>query len=122
MTGRPRDTWVAAIPTLALAAGLALLAGGTSDADRLVVPAEAPAILHLGAAVLLYTHIGGGAVGLLAGYAAILLPKGKRWHRQAGRIFFVAMFVSFVVATGVAPFLDTGQRPNTIAACSHSTC
>ena len=100
----------------AVAGGLALLAGGSAAADRLVVDPAAPAVFHLGAAFLLHAHIAGGAIGLLAGTAAILTPKGRTLHRTAGRIFFAAMLVSFTVAAGVAPFLETGQRPNTVAA------
>ncbi|WP_300545142.1 DUF2306 domain-containing protein [Maricaulis sp.] len=115
MTGLPRGTGQPACRIWIIATGLALLAGGGAAADRLVVDEGAPLVIHLGAAALLYTHIAGGAIGLLAGAAAILTPKGRPLHRAAGRIFFYAMFASFLVAAVVAPFLEAGQRPNTIA-------
>ncbi|WP_297731123.1 hypothetical protein [uncultured Maricaulis sp.] len=83
--------------------------------DRLRLDATAPLALRLGADLLLWAHIGGGAVGLVSGAIAVLAPKGRRVHRTAGSVFFVSMFVSFLVGAGVAPFLETGQRPNTIA-------
>lgn len=42
---------------------------------------------------LLIIHIGGGAVGLAFGMAALFAPKGKGVHTKAGTIFFNAMLV-----------------------------
>lgn len=85
-------------------------------ATRLQVSPEAPLAAHLGAALLLILHIGGGAVGLTAGTVAVIARKGSRVHRAAGKVFFIAMLVCYVVAAGVAPFLTDGQRPNFVAA------
>lgn len=87
-------------------------AGGLAHAERLQVDPEAPLWAHAGAALLLYLHIGGGAVGLLAGASAVLSRKGAAVHRAAGKVFFVSMFISYLIGAGVAPFLTTGQRPN----------
>lgn len=86
-----------------------------AEAERLQVADNDPLWMHIGAAVLLYAHIGGGALGMLSGAAAILSPKGRPFHRAMGRVFFVSMFICYAVGAGVAPFLETGQRPNFVA-------
>ncbi len=83
-------------------------------AERLELAADASWWAHAFAALLLILHIAGGAVGLAAGTAASLTTKGGRWHRCAGRWFAVGMFISYLIGAGVAPFLQTGQRPNFI--------
>ncbi len=90
------------LPTLALA-------------NNLEAPPGAPLWMHLAAAALLFTHIGGGTVGMLSGVTALATRKGQRLHRQAGTVFFVAMLATYAIGAGVAPFLDTGQRPNFVA-------
>jgi hypothetical protein len=47
-------------------------------------------------------HIGGGAVGLVAGTVAILARKGGWLHRRAGAVFFVAMLFMGVFACWLA--------------------
>jgi len=49
-------------------------------------------------------HIGGGAIGLVAGTIAISVRKGGPLHRRAGNIFFAAMLIMaiFAVYLGVA--------------------
>lgn len=74
-----------------------------------------PPWMHLGAKALLYAHIGGGAVGMLTGVVALASRKGQRVHRAAGSMFFLAMLAAYAIGAGVAPFLDTGQRPNFVA-------
>lgn len=86
-----------------------------AHAVRLQVASEAPAWAHAGAAVLLYLHIGGGAIGILAGVLASVSTKGKRVHRAAGKLFVMTMFVAYLIGAGVAPFLTEGQRPNFVA-------
>jgi uncharacterized membrane protein len=71
--------------------------------------------MHLGANALLWAHIAGGAIGMVTGVAALATRKGQRAHRAAGSVFFLAMFVAYAIGAGVAPFLDTGQRPNFVA-------
>lgn len=81
----------------------------------LEVSSDAPLWAKYGADALLVLHIGGGAVGIATGWVAVTSRKGETIHRAAGRIFFIAMLICYVVATGVAPFLSDGQRVNTIA-------
>lgn len=83
--------------------------------ETLKVPEHAPWWTHLGATSLLFLHIVGGVIGILTGWVAIASKKGRRLHRLSGQTFFVAMFVSYLIAASVAPFLDSGTRPNTIA-------
>ena len=84
-------------------------------ADNLQAGPGDPAWMHLGANALLWAHIAGGAVGLVTGVVALASRKGKRVHRAAGSVFFLAMFTAYAIGAGVAPFLDTGQRPNFVA-------
>jgi len=81
----------------------------------LAAPAGAPVWMHVAAAVLLYTHIVGASVGMLAGTVAIFARKGARLHRAAGNVFFFAMLAMTAVAAGVAPFLDEARWTNTTA-------
>jgi uncharacterized membrane protein len=77
---------------------------------------DAPWILHLGAALLLALHIGGGATGILSGFTAMFARKGGRLHRVAGTVFFVAMLTMAGVAAVVAPMLPDARWTNTTAA------
>lgn len=81
----------------------------------LSAPAGAPAWQHIGAAILLYAHIAGASVGMIAGTVAIVARKGAPVHRAAGNVFFVAMLAMTGVASAVAPFLGEGQWTNTMA-------
>ncbi len=81
----------------------------------LEAPADAPIYLRYAAKALLVSHIGGGAVGMIAGTVALLAPKGELLHRFAGNVFFVAMLIMAGVGAGVAPFLPAEQLPNTTA-------
>jgi hypothetical protein len=84
-------------------------------ADTLEAGPGDPAWMHLGADALLWAHIAGGAIGMITGVVALAARKGQRVHRAAGSVFFMAMFMTYAIGAGVAPFLDTGQRPNLIA-------
>lgn len=95
--------------------GALFISTAPAGAERLMVPSDAPAWQRVGAAILLYAHIGGGALGLLSGPVAILSPKGKPIHRAAGTVFFYSMLVCYAVGAAVAPALETGQRPNFVA-------
>jgi hypothetical protein len=92
----------ALLPTVALANNLE---AGPGD----------PVWMHLGANALLWAHITGGAIGMVTGVVALASRKGQRVHRAAGSVFFLAMFMAYAIGAGVAPFLDTGQRPNFVA-------
>ncbi|PWF48974.1 DUF2306 domain-containing protein [Massilia glaciei] len=77
-------------------------------------PNSAP-LVHAAAAALLYTHIGAGGVGLLAGAAAFVFRKGAALHRLAGKVFAVAMMVMAGIGACVAPFLPTPERASVVA-------
>jgi len=82
----------------------------------LIVPDGAPAWMSVAAAILLYTHIIGASVAMVAGAVAILARKGERLHRFAGNIFFGGMLAMTGVGATVAPFLGEAQFTNTTAA------
>jgi hypothetical protein len=98
-------------PRLAVACVLLLatiffaLSAGPAYADHLKVDPQAPWWMHFGADAILYLHIGGGTVGLVAGATALLARKGGRLHRLAGNIFFVAMLTMSGIGALVAPFI-----------------
>lgn len=79
------------------------------------VPANAPAWMHIAAAILLYTHIVGASVAMIAGAVAIFAPKGARLHRAAGNVFFAGMLAMAGVGATVSPFLSVAQWTNTTA-------
>lgn len=76
---------------------------------------DAPLIAHIGAALLLYGHILGGTVGMIAGPIAIAARKGGRAHRIAGETFFYSMLVMAGVGATVSPFLPDNPLTNTTA-------
>ena len=104
-----------AVPVLTCILALAFLGAGAAHAAKLEVGPDAPFWIRLATDALLYAHIGGGAVGLVSGVAAIATRKGRPLHRLAGQIFFVSMFITYLIGAGVAPFLEEGQRPNFVA-------
>ncbi len=97
------------------AAALALLTAPDAHAAILQVAPDSPAWMHIGAATLLWAHIGGGVAGIATGAIALASRKGGKIHRAVGKVFFGVMLICYIVATAVAPFLDEGQRTNTIA-------
>ncbi|MDO3387192.1 hypothetical protein QWI17_15220 [Gilvimarinus sp. SDUM040013] len=88
----------------------------SAQATRLELNPSAHVALHWGANFILYTHIIGGALGLLTGLIASLAKKGGTLHKRAGKVFMVSMFVCYFIGAMVAPFLSDGQRPNFVAA------
>jgi hypothetical protein len=76
---------------------------------------DAPLVAHVGAGLLLYAHIVGGTIGMIAGPTAVAAPKGGRLHRGAGHVFFAAMLGMAGVGATVAPFLPDGPLTNTTA-------
>jgi len=55
-------------------------------------------------------HITAGCIGILTGYAAVLVAKGEKKHRRVGTVFVVAMMVMSSVAVFLAASL-LGQLP-----------
>jgi len=66
---------------------------------------DAPFALRALADATLWAHIGGGVVGIAAGYAAVLAKKGARLHRAAGDVFSAAMLVAYGVGCVVSPLI-----------------
>lgn len=86
------------------------------SAETLEVSPDAHISLRLTADFVLYTHIVGGALGLLTGVVASFSKKGGLLHRRAGRLFLYSMFACYSIGAIVGPFLNSGQRPNFVAA------
>ena len=74
--------------------------------NTLQIAAQSPWWLHAGAALILFLHIAGGTLAMLAGAAALALRKGGRPHRLAGHIFFVSMLVMAAIGAIVSPLLS----------------
>ena len=67
---------------------------------------------------LIVVHIAGGVIAIVAGFVAVLAPKGERIHRIAGTVFLAAMLTMATMATYLAiRLLDVlpGQSPNIAA-------
>ena len=111
----PRIPILPVLPVLFAVAAAAALLPSIALAETLHAKPGDPAWMHLGADGLLWAHIVGGAIGMVTGVVALASRKGQRVHRAAGSVFFLAMFVAYAIGAGVAPFLDTGQRPNFVA-------
>jgi uncharacterized membrane protein len=60
---------------------------------------NAPVMAHLPALVL---HVLGGTIGILSGYAAVLVAKGERLHRLFGKVFVAGMTVLATAAIYIA--------------------
>jgi uncharacterized membrane protein len=80
----------------------------------IVVPPEAPLIVHAAAAAVLAVHIGGGTIGMAAGSVAILARKGARVHRMAGVVFAAGMIALGASAAIAAPFMGLAQAGNAV--------
>lgn len=57
---------------------------------------------------LLILHVCGAAIGMLAGYSAMLFRKGSGLHGAAGSVFFVSM----LTASGAGAYLAAFVHPN----------
>ena len=77
--------------------------------NTLQVAADAGWWVHAAAGLILFVHIAGGTVGLLAGGAALATRKGSKTHRLAGNLFFVSMLFMAAVGAGVSPFLSAAD-------------
>lgn len=51
---------------------------------------------------MLWLHVAGGALGLLAGFAALYASKGSAAHRWAGRVFVYAMLTMALSGAAIA--------------------
>jgi|HubBroStandDraft_6_1064221.scaffolds.fasta_scaffold40856_1 uncharacterized membrane protein len=69
------------------------------------IPAGSPQWIFTAAIAAVFLHIGAGSIGILAGYAAIVVRKGESLHRLFGTLFFASMLTMTTMATGLAVFL-----------------
>lgn len=69
------------------------------------VDPNAPWYVRAAADAALAGHVGGGTVGIAAGFTAAFARKGGRLHRAAGNVFFVAMLAAYGVGAVVAPMI-----------------
>lgn len=92
-----------------------LLFSPQGSANTLDVPSDSSWFIQFGASLLLYSHIGGGALGILSGIVASISKKGSVLHIRAGRVFFWSMSVCYLIGAVVSPFLDTQQSTNFVA-------
>lgn len=81
----------------------------------LQIPEGSPWWVKAAADALLFSHIAGGAVGLVSGAAALVTRKGSRTHRVAGVAFCVSMIVMAAIGAAVSPYLPVPQRANVLA-------
>ena len=76
---------------------------------------ETPLLLRAAASGVLIVHISGGSVGLLSGAAALLVRKGGRLHRLAGKVFAGSMLTMAALGAIAAPLfmlaLSAGISP-----------
>lgn len=84
-------------------------------ASVLHVPAGSPWWLFAAAELILFLHIAGGAVALVAGGVALFTRKGGRVHTIAGLTFCVAMGVMASIGAAASPFLPVPERANVLA-------
>lgn len=66
---------------------------------------DAPWIARAAADTALFAHIGGGILGVAAGFVALAARKGQTIHRAAGTAFFAAMLIAYAVGAAVAPLI-----------------
>ena len=83
--------------------------------NRLLASPGSPWWLIAAADLLLFLHIAGGSVGIISGFVALLARKGGRWHRVAGRVFFISMLIMATIGAGASPFLPVPEMANVAA-------
>ena len=47
-------------------------------------------------------HVGTGLIAIAAGFTALAVRKGSRWHRRSGAIFVWAMLATGIAVTGIS--------------------
>ena len=77
--------------------------------NTLQPPPGSPWWLQAAAAAILFVHIAGGSLALVAGAAALGLRKGSRRHAFAGTIFFGSMLAMAAIGAAVSPMLVTSR-------------
>ena len=74
---------------------------------------DAPLAARLAADAALFGHIGGGTIGIAAGFVTVAARKGGRLHRAAGTAFFAAMLLAYSIGCVVSPMIH--QPANSFA-------
>lgn len=77
--------------------------------NTLQAPPGSPWWLHAGAAAILFAHVAGGSLALVAGARALAVRKGSRRHALAGTIFFASMLAMAAIGAAVSPLLVTAR-------------
>ena len=54
--------------------------------------------------LIMLTHVLFGIIAIISGLVAMCAPKGKAWHKQAGKIYVISMLV-MAIAGGLASVL-----------------
>lgn len=72
-------------------------------------PPGSPWWLQAGAAAILFLHIAGGSIALVAGAAALAFRKGSRRHALAGTIFVGSMLAMAAIGAVISPLLVTSR-------------
>jgi len=80
----------------------------------IAISPESAAWIRVTARAVLVLHIGGAGVGLIAGAAALAVPKGGKLHRWAGNTFFASMIMMSLIGAATAPLLPTPDWQSTI--------
>jgi len=73
----------------------------------IALPPESATWIRVTARAVLLLHIGGAGIGLIAGAAALAVPKGGSLHRWVGNTFFVSMIAMSLIGAATAPLLPT---------------
>jgi hypothetical protein len=81
----------------------------------LEVSPDSSLLVRSAAATVLYLHIGGGIVGIVAGTTAMMMRKGGQAHRLVGNVFFISMLIMATIGAVVSPFLPTPDWINVVA-------
>ncbi|HLZ73442.1 hypothetical protein [Phenylobacterium sp.] len=74
--------------------------------SHLQIASDAPVLIRAAAGAVLYSHIGGGVLGLASGAVALAARKGGPVHRAAGNVFFAAMLTMAGIGAVVSPMLQ----------------
>jgi hypothetical protein len=74
--------------------------------SHLLISPDAPFAVRAATTAVLALHVSAGGTGIGAGFAAVLLKKGRRGHQVAGTIFFVAMLTMSAIGAVVSPMLS----------------
>jgi hypothetical protein len=69
------------------------------------VDPNAPWYAKAAADAALAAHVGGGMLGIAAGFVTVAARKGGGLHRGSGAVFFWSLLVAYAVGAAVAPLI-----------------